>query len=92
MALCGSHRRRDWRMDWRRTDGLRRMFKAASFKKLACMTNADTESIIHVSDSLQIRRILHEMITCTATCTEPRDASRWHVRTKCASSPDSCAC
>ena len=53
-------------MDWRRTDGLRRMLKAASFKKLACMINADTEAIIHVSGSLQIRRILHEMITCTA--------------------------
>ena len=56
-------------MDWRRTDGLRRMFKASSFKKLACMINTDTEAIAHVSGSLQIHRILHEMVTCTVAGT-----------------------
>ena len=69
-------------MDWRRTDGLRRMFKAASFKKLACMINADTEAIAHVSGSLQIRRVLHEMITCTMVGHRVSRRCTWHVENK----------
>ena len=38
-------------------------------EKLACMINMDTEAIAHVSDSLQIRPILHDMVTCTVAGT-----------------------